>query len=320
MKKIVITVLAALLSLSMYGADKKIPAVMLQSQGSLYEEKDGGMEWVKSLDLGTELEVLTVTNEFGEVVPEVKKSTRVVSKKTVDCTCYHVQYDGKKYWVLHDRISMNEKVAVITKDAAVYRSADVSDVKNSSLPLTEIITYGQIYEANNGKFKLYKISYFDEVNYVTRTGYVKMAKVSTAKDDITAVKMLQKIRSAKDENVRNELFKNLSKLNASSEIKTYAADLMKSYEPKDILDDGVDTVEAYFEVTNNADTKLNIRSLPNTNSDVIGQIEGDGDVVWVNSKTVATEKIGDSEKSWYNISYETDEDVITGWVFGAYLK
>ena len=99
-----------------------------------------------------------------------------------------------------------------------------------------------------------------------------------------------------------------------------AADLMKSYEPKDILDDGVDTVEAYFEVTNNADTKLNIRSLPNTNSDVIGQIEGDGDVVWVNSKTVATEKIGDSEKSWYNISYETDEDVITGWVFGAYLK
>ena len=62
MKKLVLTIAAALFSFSVFAANT-IDAVMLQNSGGLYVEKDGKMEWSKSVEAGAELSIYTESDE-----------------------------------------------------------------------------------------------------------------------------------------------------------------------------------------------------------------------------------------------------------------
>ena len=315
MKKLVLTIAAALFSFSVFAANT-IDAVMLQNSGGLYVEKDGKMEWSKSVEAGAELSIYTESDENGKTVPVTMKSTRVVNKKDVECTVYKASYNGKDYWVLTDRISMNEKVAVIKTPAAVYRSPDLADFKNSSLPLGEVITMGSKYIAND-TFEMYKISYFDEINYVTRNGYVLISKVSSEKNDFTACKLIKQLLATEDETIQEELYKNITKLNLSAEIATYAEEVKESLKKVSVADGGVEEIGMYAYVVNpDTNSKINVRSEPGTSGSVVTAFEDEITQVYVNYKTVNADTIGDSTNYWYNVS---DEENISGWVFGDYI-
>ena len=119
MKKLISIILASFVAITAFAAEKSIPAVMLQDDGYLFIEEDGQMNYKMSIPAGSELEVLTVKNENGVVVPELKESKRVIDKKLVACKCYHVKYNNKPYWCLTNRIGLNEKIGIIVKDTAV---------------------------------------------------------------------------------------------------------------------------------------------------------------------------------------------------------
>lgn len=315
MKKLVLTIAAALFSFSVFAANT-IDAVMLQNSGGLYVEKDGKMEWSKSVEAGAELSVYTETDESGKTVPVTMESTRVVNKKDVKCTVYKASYNGKDYWVLTDRISMNEKVAIIKTPAAVYRSPDLADFKNSSLPVGEVITMGSKYIAND-TFEMYKISYFDEINYVTRSGYVMISKVSSEKNDLKACKLIKQLLATEDETIQEELYKNITKLNLSSEISAYAEEAKESLKKVSVSDGGIEEIGLWAMVVNpDTNSKINVREEPGTNSAVVGAFENEITSVNVYYRTVNTETIGNSTNYWYNVS---DEESISGWVFGDYV-
>ena len=80
MKKIISIILASFVAFAAFAAEKPIPAVMLQDEGYLFVEEDGKMTYKMSIPAGSELDVLTVKNENGVVVPEVKQSKRIVSE------------------------------------------------------------------------------------------------------------------------------------------------------------------------------------------------------------------------------------------------
>lgn len=316
MKKIILSVIAALFSFSVFAANE-IDAIMLQNQGSLYVEKDGKMEWKVSVDAGTALSVLTEDVD-GKKVPVTKESTRVVNKKDVKCTVYQVSYNGKEYWVLTDRISLNEKIAIVKKAAAVYRSPDIADVKNSSLPIGEIITFDSKYIANE-KFEMYKISYFDEINYVTRNGYIMVSKISADKNDLKACKLIAQLKGTEDVTIQEELFNNINKLNISNEILSYAKAVKESLKPYDILDDGITSLNTYGYVVNpDTNSKINIRVSPSTKADVVTSFEDEVTSVYIVSCTNSKDTIGNAENYWYNIQSEDGEPL--GWVFGEYIQ
>jgi hypothetical protein len=64
------------------------------------------------------------------------------------------------------------------------------------------------------------------------------------------------------------------------------------------------------------DNNLRIRSNPNTNSEILGQLNI-GDFVKVIDKTEYKDKVINTENYWYRII--TNEN-ITGWIFGEYLE
>lgn len=317
MKKIILTLCAALFSFAVFAADNNLPAIMMQPSGGLFEDKGEMMEWTKSLDSGTEIKVITVADDKGQQVPETKKSQRKVEKKTVNCTMYHVIYENQKFWVLNDRVSIDEKIAVVKAPAAVYRSPDIADVKDVSLPIGSMITIGKKFTANN-KFEMYKVSYYDAANYEVVSGYVLTKKVSTDDKDMKACRLIEKLKGTKDEAIQEELYNNIKKLNISSEISAYAEEVKESLREPSLLEAGIQDMW-YLAVVVNGDTssKVNVRSTPGTDSDVVGAFTAESTQVYVIGRTVATDTIGSSTNCWYHVT--DDENGIDGWVFGDYV-
>lgn len=313
MKKLVLTIVAALFSFSVFAANS-IDAVMLQNQGGLFVEKDGMMEWKVSVDAGSDLSIYTESDANGKTVPVTKESKRIVNKKEVKCTVYKASYNGKDYWVLNDRISMNEKVAIIKIPAAVYRSPDLADFKNSSLPVGEIITMGSKYIAND-VFEMYKISYFDEINYVTRSGYVMVSKVSSEKNDLKACKLISQLKNTEDETIQEELYKNITKLNISSEIMSYASEVKESITKVDVSAAGYSEIGLYAYVVNpDTNTKINVRGNPGTSGSVVASLTDELTEVYITERTNNADVVGDSTNYWYHITGDVD-----GWVYGDYI-
>lgn len=317
MKKILAFVFITALSFSVFAGEKTAPAVMLQNQGGLYVEENGEMVWKKSIDAGTELEIV-LDSETGNKLPKVTESKRTVSKKLIDCKMYSAVYEGKKYFVLNDRVVLNETVGVVLKDCGIYRSADICDIKDSNLDRGDIITFGQLYLAN-GKFNLVKISYFDNINYVVRNGYIKTSNKSSNKDDLKAIRMVAKIKAAKDEDVRNELLKSVKKLNCSSEIKALLIEVEDSFKEPDLQADGFTDVNEYMQlIDNSGDTSnINVRDIPGTKGTVIGQFELSEPLLYVTQRTNAQDTIGSNTNYWYYVQSQVSD--IAGWVFGEFL-
>lgn len=317
MKKIILTLCAALFSFAVFAADNNLPAIMMQPSGGLFEDKGEIMEWTKSLDSGTELKVITVADDKGRQVPETKKSQRKVEKKTVNCTMYHVIYENQKFWVLYDRVAIDEKMAVVKATAAVYRSPDIADVKDVALPIGSMITIGKKFTANN-KFEMYKVSYYDAANYEVVSGYVLSKKVSTDDKDMKACRLIEKLKNTKDESIQEELYNNIAKLNISSEIKSYAEEVKESLRKPSLIEAGLEDIWFFAYVVNDdTSSKVNVRNNPGTDGEVVGAFTADSTPVYVIGKTVATDTIGSSTNYWYHVT--DDDSGIDGWVFGDYI-
>lgn len=340
MKKLISIILASFVAFAAFAAEKSIPAVMLQDDGYLFIEEDGQMNYKMSIPAGSELEVLTVKNENGVVVPELKESKRLIDKKLVACKCYHVKYNNKPYWCLTDRIGLNEKIGIIIADCAVYRSPDVCDIKEkTALTVGTVVSSGESYTAN-GKFKLVKITYYDPKNYEVYSGYIKQDKLSSQKDDYKGIKIIKSIKKIlkdeknADKGLLEENYKNFKNLTTSPSIRALCDEIMnpKVEEPEEEIDDetamfrelDVDEWYAAFNVYCPADgsTKINIRSLPSTeNSKVVGQFKWEGELdycytVSSSYRTIEPVTVDGLTDYWYYVT--TDFDV-KGWVFGGFL-
>lgn len=334
MKKLISIILASFVAITAFAAEKSIPAVMLQDDGTLFIEEDGQMNYKMSIPAGSELEVLTVKNENGVVVPELKKSKRIISEKLRDCECYHVKYNNKPYWCLPNRIGLNEKIGIIVKDTAVYRSPDVCDIKEkSSLAVGTVISFGDAFVANN-KFKLLKITYYDPANYEVYTGYVKQEKVSSSKDDYKGIKIIKSIKKIlkdgekADKGLLEENYKNFKHLSTSPAITQMCDELVNSVnqDESDTSNEAAALREAepfsYYGalvVSDEEDSNINIRDYPSTeNSKVVGQFKFKGGNFYevnVTYRSASTDIINGDEEYWYYIS----NDTVSGWIFGSYL-
>ena len=334
MKKIISIILASFVAFAAFAAEKLIPAVMLQDEGYLFVEEDGKMTYKMSIPAGSELDVLTVKNENGVVVPEVKQSKRIVSEKLRDCECYHVKYNNKPYWCLTNRIGLNEKIGIIIKDSSIYRSPDVCDVKEKSfLTVGTVISYGDVFLANN-KIKLAKISYYDSTAYEVYTGYVKLEKISSSKDDYKGIKIIKSIKKIlsdgekADKGLLEENYKNFKHLNTSPALSQMCDELMNPAEDGDVESAESAAMDAstpfHFEnaIINaqGEESNINIRNIPSSkNSKVIGQFDGGVTTtgVYVYNRSAETEVIDGVEDYWYYV--EDGKYDKKGWVFGQYI-
>jgi hypothetical protein len=235
MKKTLLSLILFAAAFCLFAQNEK--AYMFQPEGSLYTENaDGELVWSASLFAGAELEVITkVVN--GKTVRDEKDAKRTVNGKKSDCHVYHVLYNDKPYYVVSDRISIQDDFAVITKESAIYRSPDLADVMDSTLATGTFITYDadKIYyplgtNIKNQAASFKKINYYDPVAFVVKTCYVKASNMETQRDDLKTLQVLAKLKTIKDDVVRKELLNNIKNLNNSKGVAYLVAIENKAYE------------------------------------------------------------------------------------------
>lgn len=346
MKKIISILITSFLAISMYAGEKTIKAVMLQPTGFLceYQEKEDLMKISKSNIGVSDLEVITVQDENGKYVPETLVNKTRYYGKNNDITkddYYHVKYNGKDYWAVTKRVSFYSNKAIISKDTAVYRSADITTLKEgTALTVGTIITIGQTYIAND-KFNLVKINYFSSSDLEVYTGYVKVDKISTSKDDFKAMLIIDSIKNSTDEDARNENYNNFKKLKVSPAISQLCEktmnDFNKAKEEKENAANNSAKDElkeiSYEQVSYNGsiyveyNDKINAREMPTTTSSVVNKFaseaqDADEDPtvynVNITMKSSSKDTIDGISDYWYFVT-DTEKPSLNGWVFGAYI-
>ncbi|MBO5606658.1 MAG: hypothetical protein J5930_02085 [Treponema sp.] len=325
MKKIAIFSFVAFIALSAAAAQKTVQGVALQKNTALWTEKaEGMMEWKTEIEPGTLLDVYmgTERDSQGNLLPETVTSSWTGAKKKDDTLVFaHVNYQGKDYYAISNRIAVGKSAAIVTKTAATYMSRSPADVRKTALKVGTIIAIGK--QASFPGAEVYEMSYFDEGVYRLRSGYIKCEKVSTSEDDITALKIIKKAMDLKDEKRRNAMLESVNELNPSPTVSEYLSKLIEELEKAgDMLRDGtMEFVAASgYRIIYTADnSNVNVRDLPGTKGgSVISSLEN-GTAVCCSEYTVAKDTVEGITESWYYVaSLTATGEEVGGWIFGGF--
>ena len=318
MKKFLIILISVLFTADIFGASAKL--LMLRDNGPLRIENDSnGVEWAETVRAGTELEL-----ESSEIVIK----DLVTSSKTYnDVKFYKVKYNKKTYFVQESDAEICDSASVIQKDALLFSRPTLYSFRNAILETGSFVVTGDTVKEFNNSFV--KITFYDTNDGIKRTRYVYSNTISNSDKDVKAILLLEKGKAAENEDLQKEFLDNAKSMKTSSLISTYISnEISKIYNITLFSDETIIAVDPYstYVVTNDG-SKVNVRSLPGTAGEVIGQFESvNNQLVLVSMKTEETQEIEGVNASWYYVT-ELDPDTMTsltggieGWIFGGFLK
>lgn len=310
MKKLTVAFcLFTLLTASLFSAPAKL--IMLRDNGPLRKANDSnGVEWAETVRAGTELEL--TNNDL------VIKDLVTSSKTYKDVNFFEVKYNGETYYVQETDAEIADKLSVIQKDTILYTHPSLSYFRNAMLETGSLVIAGDTYTQINQTFV--KIIFYDTIDGIKRTRYVNQTDVSSSDKDVKAIILLENGRTAKSEELKKEFLNNAKSIKTSALIGDYIAlEYNKILGLSSFSDDSIESYEAYATVVSNDGSKINIRSMPGTVGEVVGQIESaDNPVVRVSLKLNEKDLIDNVVDFWYYITQE--ETGLEGWIFGGFLE
>ena len=317
MKKIAFVFILSLIALCAAFAQETAQAVALQKDTALWNEKEPGMmEWAKKdLEPGTVIEVYLGKrwDSQGRKLPDLITSSWTTAKQagqTLDFA--KVNYQGKDYYVIANRVALYLNPGVTTRNAATYLTPNLADVRKTSIPYGTIVAVGKDVKVNG--IDLCEMTYYDENLYRLRVGYIKKENVSTSKDDITAMKLIKQAANLKDEKRKAAMLDSINQLNISSAVKYLLEEAQKEPEPEVAIDTvTLDIGDSARVISSDDGSNVNVRTAPVTGS-VVNQLS-DGTNVTATKRTSDTYDIDGTSNYWY---YIDDGNGTVGWVFGSY--
>lgn len=290
-------------------------AVMLRSGGILRTDKgNGGVEWAASVPAGAVLSV-----ESDKPVPLTMITT---DKKYDNIMFYKVSYEGKKYYARESEIAFG-KIAVITEDTTLFATTKLSSFINAQLEA------GTVVVANENSHPAYNFSFEDELNlidvkyYSENSGkvvmrYVFATKVSSDKDDIKAVLMVDKALALKDRAQKKELFKNAAKLTSGKEFSDYVA---KSYDSVFGSVKAANMVDLSGKVKTPDGSNVNLREEP-VDGKVVTQLSNGDEIyysgnLWIVEVSREQSTFDNITAPWYCLENSNGDRC---WIFGGYVE
>lgn len=322
MKKTLIIISTVLLiAANIFAAPSKL--LMLRDNGPLRKANDSnGVEWAETVAAGTELEL-----ESKELVT---KDLITSSKTYSDVKFYKVNYNKNTYYVQESDAEPCDSASVLQSDALLFTRPTLSAFRNAVLETGTLVVADNSDTVTEFNSKFVKIYFYDTNDGLKRSRYVNSEKISSSEKDVKAIIILEKARNTENEDLKKELLDNAASMKTSSLISEYIQQqTVKILGVSSFSDDSIVPLEMSYvtKIVTNDGSKVNVRSLPGTAGEVIGQFESvDSPSVLVSMKTDESEEIDGVTASWYYVSeYDADEDTsvsggIEGWIFGAFLE
>ena len=320
MKKTLIIVTSLLLAANAFAASSKI--LMLRDNGPLRKANDSnGVEWAETVPAGTELEL-----ESKEIVTK----DLITSKQTYpDVKFFKVKYNKNTYYVQESDAEPCDSASVIQEDTLLFSRPTLSAFRNAMLETGTLVVVDNsdtVTEFNN---KFVKITFYDTNDGIKRSRYVNTDAISTSDKDVKAVIILEKARKTENEDLKKELLDNAASMKTTALISDYIKkQTAKILNISSFSDDSIVTLdEAWTGYIYTSDgSKVNVRSLPGTAGDVVGQFNSeDYPTVLVSMKTEETDTIDGTTNYWYYVQeYDIEENEvisggIEGWIFGGFV-
>lgn len=190
----------------------KSEGIVLQNNATLWDkDADGVVCWTKnstSVQAGTILEVVSEKTEKHDL-----KTSKSLDK---NIEFYNVNYDGKSLYILANRFVLGNDINIVKKDSALYTKPAVNAFRNAYLEPCTIVV--KLAEVSTSVCSFAKIAFFDEKAYTIRERYILTGNISSDRNDIKVVQILDKINEVKDEKMKQELIKNAVSLSTTEEI------------------------------------------------------------------------------------------------------
>ena len=192
--------------------EKFINAIILSPSSNLFlKGRDEKMHSIFTLK----------NNDYVQILLENENENPV--KIIEDKTYLHVVYDSLDFWIAESDVALCEKTAVTLFNITLYEDAQLETVKESGITklkfgtLVALLAENEAVEAENKASE--EIYYYDTSNKIVQSAFVKQGTISSRKDDIEVLKIVEALKVTKRAVDRNTLFARADKYNPSPSVK-----------------------------------------------------------------------------------------------------
>lgn len=313
-KKVLAAALLFLASLYAAAQESKEATVIKEETGLWTLQDDGKMASTKS-DLNAGTTVLVYMKEDGTTPEKISAESASSRTRGTELDFTKISYEGNDYYVISNTVCLGGAPAVITtENACLYRTKNLADITSRVLVRSKVVCVKGSFKTVAGKSMSY-VTYYDDSSSSQKSGYVKGEKISTNRDDITALRTLRKINATNNQKVKNDLVATLRDLNVSGNVLELIGEAeMRILRATDLSLAGVMDIYPQKFTYLVEDDYLNIRDIPSKAGKTLGRLEFEEEFTAVR-KTLATQTFDDVTDSWY---YGVAKG-IDGWIFGGYL-
>ncbi len=195
--------------------------------------RDEKMHSVKKLSRGDTLDVIFIEDSADKVgipiihpqeLPDGEKSGEKVEpeiQKPVHQDFYfHVVYDSVDYWLLETDVAINAENAVTIAKTPLYEDPKLESGKilsPESLGFGTAIAKSTLREDSGENSE--KIYFWNSDSKKVEYAYARAENISTVKDDVAVMEIVDALKVTKRAVPRNELFKKAAKYKPSAKVK-----------------------------------------------------------------------------------------------------
>ena len=277
--------------------DLKNSGVILFNGAAVYEEKNGGMVYKTTANIGN---VVKWKNSVKNAVRKSDGQEREFAQ---------IEMDKETLWIQTAFVAPQAIPGIIIGDETVlYKKADAASPSGKTIAKNTLIAVHP--DTKEGPFIAISAYVDGDKSPLITKQFVKSENIVTEANDVRGLQLYTIAMISKDAVVRKELLKSALETNSRfSDIIQAEFDKLTSgageAEPA--------TVEATGTLTVN-DDNVNVRDRPNETAGVVVAKLSKGATVTVTAKTSEMFTVGGTAAVWYKISEPA------GWVFGSFLS
>ncbi len=289
-------------------------AIVLQDKCILWQmDAEGKMvDTKKTLEVGMDVTVKADEN----LVVQTLDAEWMNNRSLQNGKFVKITYIDDDYYIFSGRIAVDMESAVITvPSAAVYKNRNLASVTQTFLPSGRVLAVGKKYDIAGG-VSLSAVAFYDYASGTIVKAYVRGDKISSNRDDITAIAMLKEADDTYNLTKRRQIISAVKDLNVSGNVLEMIGEAeMRIRRSLDLSSAGaIDIASQVFYYDKKGDF-IYIRDMPSTSGEVLGNLEYEEDFSVIR-RTARSQTLYGTTDYWY---YGVSAGGLDGWVYGGLL-
>ena len=316
MKKVFLISVSLLIAAMVFAQSKykETDAVVLQNGCMLFQIDDEGryVDTKETLGAGAEIKVKATRN----LEPKTVRGVWISGRTEQSGELVQILYRDVSYYILNGKFAVGMVPGIITvPSAALYRTRNLADIKNSFLTRGTIVAVGNVYDIVGG-IKFTEIAYYSSESGQILRGYVRADRVSDNRDDIKAIEMLTAANNTNDFSRKRQIISSVKDLNVTGNVLEMIGEAeMRVRRSSDLSLAGELDVPTQVFYYAEKGGYVNIRDMPSTSGNSVGTVGYDEDFTVIR-RTARSQTLYGITDFWY---YGVSADKVDGWIFGGFL-